>query len=87
MQLTYIGRVRFESGFGFKAVGFGFGFKKNKMDLDLCGFGFELPGFAHHCTYMKNGLALRIERPTEKIMYPQLLAQDGKTHKPISYPP
>ncbi len=49
----------FESGFGFKAVGFGFGFKKNEKDSDSCGlgfeparfrsgFGFEMPGFAHH---------------------------------------
>ncbi len=54
-QLTYIGSVGFESGFGFKAVGFGF--KKNKMDSDSFGFGFwdrwiririEVPGFAHH---------------------------------------
>ena len=66
VQLTYIGCVGFESGFGFKAVGFGFGFgfKKNKMDSDSCGFGFktggfgsgfgfEVPGFAHHwCSSM-----------------------------------
>ncbi len=61
VQLTYIGCVGFESGFGFKAVGFGFGsgFKKIKKDSDSCGFGFEtggfgsgfgfeVPGFAHH---------------------------------------
>ena len=57
--LTYIDFVGFESGFGFKAVGFGFGFKKIQMDSDSCGFGFEaggfgsgfgfeMAGFAHH---------------------------------------
>ncbi len=55
----YIDCVGFESGFGFKAVGFGFGFKKNEVDSDSygfgfktpgfgSGFGFEMPGFAHH---------------------------------------
>ncbi len=43
VQLTYIGGVGFESGFGFKAVGFGFGFgfKKIKMDSDSCEFRFK----------------------------------------------
>ncbi len=59
VQLTYIDCVGFESGFGFKAVGFGFGFKEIQMDSDSCGFGFEaggfgsgfgfeMAGFAHH---------------------------------------
>ncbi len=61
LELSYIDCGGFESGFGFKAVGFGFGFgfKKNKVDSDSCGFGFktagfgsgfgfEVPGFAHH---------------------------------------
>ena len=56
-KIKYLGCAGFESGFGFKAVGFGFGtgFKKIKVDSDLCGFGFEtggfgfkVPGFAHH---------------------------------------
>ena len=36
LQLSYIDCGGFESGFGFKAVGFGFGFgfKKNKVDSD-----------------------------------------------------
>ncbi len=62
LQLSYIDCGGFESGFGFKAVGFGFGFKKlgfgfkkNKVDLDSGGFGFrtavfgfKMLGFAHH---------------------------------------
>ncbi len=61
VHLNCIDSIGFESGFGFKAVGFGFGsgFKKIEVDSDSSGFGFEAagfgsgfetPGFAHHCS-------------------------------------
>ena len=35
-------QVGFESGFGFKPMGFRFGFKKIEVDSDSSGFGFEV---------------------------------------------
>ncbi len=51
LHMKFFKRIRglvwpagFESGFGFKAVGFGFGFgfKKKEKDSDSAGFGFEV---------------------------------------------
>ena len=47
----------FESGFGFKAVGFGFGFKKKGLDLDSAGFGFKMPGFGSGFGFEAPGFA------------------------------
>ncbi len=49
----------FESGFGFKAIGFGFGFgfKKKGVDSDSAGFGFEVSGFGSGFGFEKPGFA------------------------------
>ena len=65
-------QVGFESGFGFKPMGFGFGFGFKKIEVDSdssgfgfevpgfgSGFGFEMPGFAHHCHALT--LTLRLD--------------------------
>ena len=72
----------FESGFGFRAVGFGFGsgFKKKGMDSDSAGFGFEVPGFGSGFGFEMSGFAHHWSIPHTPI------AALGKLKPPSPFP-